>query len=451
MEQVERSEDKDSERMQQKTEESRERMPGGPAGRKSLEPLTGPSNRGMANTKSGQQTYNEDRIEMEMFRADDRQLPFGSKGVPSNRYGIPSPTSARKPWTKRPAFISAVVFAALAVAGMVVGVLVATGVIDSGGPLSSGNLHGTNSTSDTTPEPRPLVDGSWTTWTPWQDCDVTCGGGVQRRTRACTNPPPADGGLDCAGRNEQARPCGEWKCPNCSRVCTVGTLNAACDACMCDDHVLDGRVTDTRNAPLDGAEIYLAEKPWEVASTTNSTGRFTLAGACSQGTLILVRRGGYFEEYANSTQLDGQTSSVAVNMRVMGPPIMEENPVGKVRLVGQDVTFCCKARGTPMPSYYEWFKDDRVLDKDVYRYNETLTLYDLQEEDSGVYKCRANSDAGAKYSTGALLTVYDNGTPMCDSTPASKLIDLPDDCVQPDTNTAKYDIGTCSRQNVRGT
>ncbi|KAI8498471.1 hypothetical protein Bbelb_236730 [Branchiostoma belcheri] len=237
---------------------------------------------------------------------------------------------------------------------------------------------------------------------------------------------------------------------DCSRVCTVGTLNAACDACTCDNHVLDGRVTDTRNAPLDGAEIYLAEKPWEVASTTNSTGRFTLAEACSQGTLILVRRGGYFEEYANSTQRDSETSSVAVKMRVMEPPIMDENPVGKVRLVGQDVTFCCRAHGTPKPSSYEWFKDDRVLDEDVYRYNETLTLYDLQKEDSGVYKCRANSDAGAKYSTGALLTVYDNDTAMCNSTPAIRIIDLPDDCVQPDTNTTKYDIGTCPRQKCAG-
>ncbi|XP_019647718.1 PREDICTED: cartilage intermediate layer protein 1-like [Branchiostoma belcheri] len=497
--QVERSEEKDSELMQQKTEESREerkekkkkkkrkmkknnqvasetpipspavyvlppiRAPGessrmlamgGPAGRTPLEPLTEPNNQGTANANLGEQTYiNEDRIEMEMFRTDHRELPFHSKGASSNRYGTSAPTSARKPWTKRPAFISALIFACLAVAGMVVGVLVVTGVINTGGPLSSGNLHGTNTTSDTTPQPRPLVimvDGSWTTWTAWQACDVTCGGGVQRRTRACTNPPPADGGLDCAGRDEQARPCSDWKCPNCSRVCTVGTLNAACDACMCDNHVLDGSVTDTRNAPLDGAEIYLAEKPWEVASTTNSTGRFALAGACSQGTLILVRRGGYFEEYANSTQLGNETSSVAVKMRVMGPPVMEENPVRKVRLVRQDVTFCCRARGTPMPSYYEWFKDDRVLDEDVYRYNETLTLYDLQEEDSGVYKCRANSDAGAKYSKGALLTVYDNGTPMCDSTPANKLIDLPNDCVQPDTSTARYDIGTCSRQKCAG-
>ncbi|KAI8498469.1 hypothetical protein Bbelb_236710 [Branchiostoma belcheri] len=265
-----------------------ERMPGGrPESRKPPE--------GTGNAKAGQHTYKnekgtsevfltEDRIELEMYRKDDREYSFDNKGASSSRYMVSAPPSARTPWTKRPAFISAVVFACLAVAGMVVGALVATDVIDTGGSLSSrtGNIPvdikstsqppttqrtsqrpttlgpgttqsrttqgtsqlpatpgisqqppttpGTSITAQpTTTQPRTTpkvettaalttagngsIDGSWTTWTAWQACDVTCGGGVQRRTRACTNPPPADGGLDCAGRDEQARPCGDWECP----------------------------------------------------------------------------------------------------------------------------------------------------------------------------------------------------------------------------------------------
>ncbi|CAH1259363.1 CILP [Branchiostoma lanceolatum] len=295
-----------------------------------------------------------------------------------------------------------------------------------------------------------VIDGGWTTWGGWSDCDVTCGGGVQYRTRECSNPQPSDGGDPCAGNGTDSRACSLWDCPDCSRLCAVGTLDAACETCTCDNHVLYGHVTDTRNAPLEGCGVAFAEKPWEVATTTNATGRFVLVGACSQGVVIVVRRAGFFDEIANTTQVDSTTSSVRVRLRALVPPIIDENPVGKVRLVGQDVTFCCRAHGTPMPSYYEWFKDDRVLDQNFHQYNDTLTLYNVQVSDIGTYRCRANSEAGAKYSLGASLVVHANGTSLCNSTPKTKFIDLPDDCVQPDTNTTKYDIGACSREKCVG-
>eukprot|EP00058_Branchiostoma_floridae_P018789 XP_002604278.1 hypothetical protein BRAFLDRAFT_88567 [Branchiostoma floridae] len=425
---------------------------------------------------------------MEMYSSDDIMLSLESKGPSSRRYKVSARRPTRKPWTKSPAFISAVVFASLAVGGIVVGVLVATGVINTAGflPSTDDDLHGIESTPEpsqkqttqgagqqpTTPvtSRQPITpQTSQFPATPERTQRPTTHGTNQQPTTLATTPSTlhvqaTTRSISTVGPDSTtvtalpttSQPTTTTQVGTTAPLSTegniiiVGSLNTACDACTCDNHVLDGHVTDTRNAPLDAAEIYLAEKPWEVASTTNSTGRFTLTGACSQGVLLLVKRSGYFEEYANSTQLDSETSSVAVKMRVMEPPIIDENPVGKVRLVGQDVTFCCRAHGTPMPSSYEWFKDDRVLDDDVYQYNETLTLYNLQVNDTGTYKCRANSEAGAKYSTGALLTVYDNGTPMCNSTPTTKLIDLPDDCVQLDTNTTKYDIGACSRQKCAG-
>ncbi|XP_032876304.1 SCO-spondin-like [Amblyraja radiata] len=58
------------------------------------------------------------------------------------------------------------------------------------------------------------VDGGWTPWSPWSDCPVTCGWGMQTSTRACINPPPRNLGLDCEGLSFQTRNCSVTRCPD---------------------------------------------------------------------------------------------------------------------------------------------------------------------------------------------------------------------------------------------
>lgn len=42
------------------------------------------------------------------------------------------------------------------------------------------------------------VDGKYSDWSEFTDCTKTCGGGQKSRRRSCTNPPPQNGGKDCA-------------------------------------------------------------------------------------------------------------------------------------------------------------------------------------------------------------------------------------------------------------
>ncbi|XP_053404951.1 coadhesin-like [Mercenaria mercenaria] len=58
-----------------------------------------------------------------------------------------------------------------------------------------------------------LVDGNWAQWTQWSSCDVTCEAGKQTRTRTCTDPAPANKGLDCVGNNTETKPCIKQPCP----------------------------------------------------------------------------------------------------------------------------------------------------------------------------------------------------------------------------------------------
>ena len=58
------------------------------------------------------------------------------------------------------------------------------------------------------------VDGNWSDWNDWSDCPVTCGGGVQNRSRTCTNPSPQFGGAPCPGESDETRSCNEEPCPS---------------------------------------------------------------------------------------------------------------------------------------------------------------------------------------------------------------------------------------------
>ena len=57
------------------------------------------------------------------------------------------------------------------------------------------------------------VDGAWSAWEGWGQCDVTCGSGSRARTRRCDAPPPQHGGDDCPGDAVQTTTCDMNTCP----------------------------------------------------------------------------------------------------------------------------------------------------------------------------------------------------------------------------------------------
>ena len=56
------------------------------------------------------------------------------------------------------------------------------------------------------------VNGNWGAWRPWSTCTKTCGGGVKRRTRTCSNPAPKSGGRACTGSSAESQACNTSPC-----------------------------------------------------------------------------------------------------------------------------------------------------------------------------------------------------------------------------------------------
>ena len=71
--------------------------------------------------------------------------------------------------------------------------------------------HSVMTLTDTSPL-CPPIGGSWSTWTDWSPCSVTCGGGYQFRTRRCDDPPPRNGGAECPGSDEDLQTCNTETC-----------------------------------------------------------------------------------------------------------------------------------------------------------------------------------------------------------------------------------------------
>uniref|UniRef100_A0A3Q4ARY0 Uncharacterized protein n=1 Tax=Mola mola TaxID=94237 RepID=A0A3Q4ARY0_MOLML len=84
----------------------------------------------------------------------------------------------------------------------------------SGSGLSCLGPHREDQVCSTAPCDHPgcHVDGGWSRWGDWTECSLPCGGGVQFRRRQCDNPSPQSGGRGCLGVAQQQRDCNTHLC-----------------------------------------------------------------------------------------------------------------------------------------------------------------------------------------------------------------------------------------------
>ncbi|XP_057293256.1 MAM and LDL-receptor class A domain-containing protein 2-like isoform X2 [Hydractinia symbiolongicarpus] len=71
------------------------------------------------------------------------------------------------------------------------------------------------------------VNGGYSNWSEYGNCSVRCGGGIQKRTRTCTQPSPELGGMDCTriGSSSSTRACNEHSCPVTTAAPTIATCH----------------------------------------------------------------------------------------------------------------------------------------------------------------------------------------------------------------------------------
>ncbi|KAL5016463.1 hypothetical protein ScPMuIL_006052 [Solemya velum] len=143
-------------------------------------------------------------------------------------------------------------------------------------------------------DPCP-VDGVWDTWTQWDDCTVTCGGGTQMRNRTCIG--PFHNGADCPDKGLDVRMCNEDPCPvdgewnpwtswtPCNVSCGGGQLwrtreceNPKHGGFECEGDSLEVEDCNTFHCPVDG--VWSGWNDWTDCSKTCENGTQTRNRTC---------------------------------------------------------------------------------------------------------------------------------------------------------------------------
>lgn len=76
--------------------------------------------------------------------------------------------------------------------------------------------------------------------------------------------------------------------PGCTLHCEMGRVNAECDACMCQDHIVLGSVRSAGGLPAPGATILRFGPSSKLLTVTDHNGHFRIPGICPDGNATLT-------------------------------------------------------------------------------------------------------------------------------------------------------------------
>ncbi|XP_027870488.1 cartilage intermediate layer protein 1 [Xiphophorus couchianus] len=287
------------------------------------------------------------------------------------------------------------------------------------------------------------TQGTWGLWSNWSPCPALCGQvGVQLRYRNCQSQ-----SVTCNGPKIEGKPCNGPECikTDCYLHCVIGRVNADCDACMCEEHILLGSVRSAGGLIAEGAAILRSGK---LLTLTDHNGHFRIPGICPDGnTTLTVSLLGHATLDVVVPLTTERTSVLSVQLKRAEKLHVLSNPESKARREGQSAAFCCKVAGIPQPNKYQWFHNNILMEMQS---ESTLVLKDLHPEQAGEYYCRASGPSGAVKTKPAILKIIGREEHSCNPTPESHLIRLPHDCYQNSTNSFYYDVGKCHSGTCAG-
>ncbi|XP_036351171.2 hemicentin-1 [Ochotona princeps] len=136
------------------------------------------------------------------------------------------------------------------------------------------------------------VHGGFSQWSMWRACSATCGKGIQKRSRLCNNPVPANGGRLCQGVDSDTRSCQNKQCPvdghwsewslweECTRSCGHGnrsrTRTCSDPPAQHGGRPCEGRAVQTVMCSVRPCPVHGAWSPWQPWGTCSSS--------CGKGT-----------------------------------------------------------------------------------------------------------------------------------------------------------------------
>ncbi|CAL4192493.1 unnamed protein product, partial [Meganyctiphanes norvegica] len=107
-----------------------------------------------------------------------------------------------------------------------------------------------------------------------------------------------------------------------------------------------------------------------------------------------------------ASNLLGSRETAPARVTVMTPPMFEERPANLTVSTGVMVELVCKAHGNPKPKITWRRLDSKMpIGRTSLEHEQKLMLTNVESEDSGVYVCEAESEAGVAVSRSTLVVV----------------------------------------------